>query len=243
MEEVQARITAYWEERSASYDDDPDHVARNETEERAWQADLAELLPPPPADLLDVGTGTGFVALRCAALGYRVVGLDPAPGMIARARVAGAALAQPPRFLVGTADQPPLDPESVDVVASRHLLWTLPDPAGTLAAWWRVLRPSGRLVIIDGLWGAGDGYGTAAPDPATEASDPYLRQYNGAVRAALPLLAAQTLDPVVAQVAAAGFGEISVGRLARVEAALARAGVGQAGVLDTRYALTATKGR
>ena len=41
-----------------------------------------------------------------------------------------------------------------DAVVERHLLWTLPDPAAALAAW-RQAAPAGRLVVIEGSWGAG----------------------------------------------------------------------------------------
>jgi len=34
----------------------------------------------------------------------------------------------------------------------RHLAWTLPDPACAAAEWLRVLRPGGRLLVVDGDW-------------------------------------------------------------------------------------------
>ena len=39
---------------------------------------------------------------------------------------------------------------SFDLVISRHVLWTLPHPEAALDEWLRVLRPGGRLAIIDG---------------------------------------------------------------------------------------------
>ncbi|NWF79404.1 MAG: methyltransferase domain-containing protein [Chloroflexi bacterium] len=44
---------------------------------------------------------------------------------------------------------------SVDVVISRHLLWTLSDPPRALSSWQDLLRPGGLLLVIDGLWWAG----------------------------------------------------------------------------------------
>lgn len=115
----------------------------------AWRA----ILPAPPANALDLGTGTGFLALLLAELGHDVLGVDIAEGMIAIARQQAATLPRPPRFVVGNAGTPPVPPAGVEIVVSRQLLWTLPDPPGALRNWHRALRPGGRSVVIDGLWG------------------------------------------------------------------------------------------
>jgi len=52
----------------------------------------------------------------------------------------------------GDAEALPFRSSCFDVVASRHLLWTLPDPGKALAEWMRVLRPGGRILAIDGNW-------------------------------------------------------------------------------------------
>ena len=44
---------------------------------------------------------------------------------------------------------------SVDAVLARHLLWTLPDPLAALARWVRLVRPGGRLVLVEGRWWPG----------------------------------------------------------------------------------------
>lgn len=38
------------------------------------------------------------------------------------------------------------------MILSRHLLWTLPDPETALSRWIGLLRPGGRLVLIEGRW-------------------------------------------------------------------------------------------
>ena len=37
------------------------------------------------------------------------------------------------------------------------MLWALPDPAGALARWTRLLRPGGRLLLVEGDWSTGAG--------------------------------------------------------------------------------------
>jgi ubiquinone/menaquinone biosynthesis C-methylase UbiE len=53
------------------------------------------------------------------------------------------------RFEQGDVEQLPFAAGSFDLVASRHLLWTLPHPEAAIDEWIRVLRPGGRLVVID----------------------------------------------------------------------------------------------
>jgi len=53
---------------------------------------------------------------------------------------------------IGDVQSLPFQSSSFDLVTSRHLLWTLPDPARAIAEWMRVLRPGGRIIAIDGNW-------------------------------------------------------------------------------------------
>lgn len=35
---------------------------------------------------------------------------------------------------------------------ARHLIWTLPDPEEAVRAWLRVLKPGGRIALVEGSW-------------------------------------------------------------------------------------------
>ena len=61
----------------------------------------------------------------------------------------------------GDASEPPFSPASFDVVLARHVLWALPDPASALVHWVALLRPQGRLVLIEGRWLTGAGLAAA----------------------------------------------------------------------------------
>jgi SAM-dependent methyltransferase len=108
----------------------------------------ADLRPGQP--ILDLGTGTGSVALRCAprvAPDGHVLGVDISPEMLAlaRARACTAALANV-SFADGRAEAIPTDGSSQDtVLASLSLIYVLDRTAaaGEIA---RVLKPGGRLV-------------------------------------------------------------------------------------------------
>ena len=44
---------------------------------------------------------------------------------------------------------------------ARHVVWALPDPDAALARWVRLLRPDGRLVLVEGRWSTGAGLTSA----------------------------------------------------------------------------------
>ncbi len=114
----------------------------------------------PGEQVLDVGCGTGTLALEVArrvgraGRAGRVVGIDPSPAQIARAR-AKAARRRPPSvpiaFEIGVIEQLPFPAQTFDVVLSTLMMHHLPNPLKRqgLAEIARVLKPGGRLVIAD----------------------------------------------------------------------------------------------
>ncbi|MEV7126984.1 class I SAM-dependent methyltransferase [Streptomyces sp. NPDC093260] len=140
-----------WDAQAAVFDDEPDHGLRDPLVRAAWADRLRGWLPAPPADVLDLGCGTGSLSLLAAEQGHRVTGVDLSEAMIERARVKLAG--HDAVFLPGDAARPPVGERRFDVVLVRHVLWALPDPTGALAHWRSLLRASGRLVLVEGVWG------------------------------------------------------------------------------------------
>ena len=149
MSESEANVD--WDAEARTFDEEADHGLRDPEIRRAWADRLRGWLPAGAADVLDLGCGTGTLSLLAAEQGHRVTGVDLSPAMIdlARAKLAGRDAA----FLVGDAATPPVGEQRYDVVLVRHVLWTLPDPARVLRHWRGLLRPDGRLVLIEGRWG------------------------------------------------------------------------------------------
>ncbi|MEV6950987.1 class I SAM-dependent methyltransferase [Streptomyces sp. NPDC051183] len=147
-----AAIAAYWDAAAPDFDAEPDHGLRAADTRAAWADLLAGWLPYDPADVLDVGCGTGSLSELIAGAGHRVTGVDLAPRMVEAARAKLAAAGLPGRFLVGDAAAPPTGEEEFDVLLCRHLVWTLPDPTAALNQWVSRTRPGGLLVLVEGRW-------------------------------------------------------------------------------------------
>ncbi len=92
---------------------------------------------------LDVGTGTGHFAFDLAAQGLTVVGVDLSAPMLAVARAKGSDA----HLLQSNAAALPLATASFDLVLSVTALEFVADPEQAVDEMWRVVRPSGRLVV------------------------------------------------------------------------------------------------
>ncbi|MGW4436396.1 class I SAM-dependent methyltransferase [Streptomyces sp. NPDC004596] len=149
-----------WDAQAAAFDDEPDHGLRPPGVRAAWADRLRGWLPGHPADVLDLGCGTGSLSLLAAEQGHRVTGVDSSPAMaaLARAKLAGRDAV----VLQGDAASPPVGERRYDVVLVRHVLWTLPDPERVLRHWRTLLRPGGRFVLVEGVWGTLDPVGIPA---------------------------------------------------------------------------------
>jgi SAM-dependent methyltransferase len=147
----------YWDEHAESFDDAPDHGLRDPQVRRAWAELLTPLLPPAPSRIADVGCGTGSLAVLMASAGHVVLGLDLSAAMVQRASAKARAAHVEADFVVGDAACPPWPEASFDVVLCRHVLWALTDPAAAIDQWFRILRPGGRLLLIEGRWWTGAG--------------------------------------------------------------------------------------
>ncbi|MFI6511007.1 class I SAM-dependent methyltransferase [Streptosporangium sp. NPDC050855] len=159
MPENSASIASFWDAHAASFDEEADHGLRDPGVRAAWAERLRSWMPATSSDVLDLGCGTGSLSLLLAEQGHRPVGVDLAPLMVeqARRKLTEAGFDVP--TMVGDASDPPARAgTSFDVVLSRHLLWTLPDPQEALRRWIGLLRPGGRLVLVEGRWtSAGSG--------------------------------------------------------------------------------------
>jgi ubiquinone/menaquinone biosynthesis C-methylase UbiE len=153
---VKEQVAAHWGRRAPGFDAGFGHSIRTPAERAAWDRifDLV-LTGRGSLDALDAGCGTGFLSFELAARGHRVTGVDFAPAMLAQARRKAAERTVSVRFEEADAEHLPFLGGSFDLAISRHVLWTLPHPEAAIDEWIRVLRPGGRLVVVDGQFDPG----------------------------------------------------------------------------------------
>jgi ubiquinone/menaquinone biosynthesis C-methylase UbiE len=209
---VKQQVAAHWGRRAAHFDADFGHSIRTPAERAAWDRMFALAVGGRDGlAALDIGCGTGFLSLELAARGHWVTGIDFAPQMLALAKEkatgAGAAI----RFEEADAENLPFAPASFDLVITRHVLWTLPHPDAALAEWIRVLRPGGRLAVIDG-------HSLAAPGEEQAASARRSAEY-APIGDQLPFLMGKPREEIESLFRAHGLVEVGSDPLEDVIAA------------------------
>jgi ArsR family transcriptional regulator len=114
----------------------------------AWSRALGLLLPP--LDVADLGCGEGYLTIEAALWARRVTAVDRSAAVLARA---GAMAARRKITNIvwkrGELENLPLADASVDVALLSQALHHVTDPAAALAEARRVLRPAGRVLVLD----------------------------------------------------------------------------------------------
>jgi demethylmenaquinone methyltransferase / 2-methoxy-6-polyprenyl-1,4-benzoquinol methylase len=112
-----------------------------------WRRALVDAVDPQPGQrVLDVACGTGLVTRAVAARGATVLGLDQSEAMLARAR---ARSADGVTFVQGEAERLPFRDGEFDALSFTYLLRYVDDPAATLGELARVVKPGGRIGMLE----------------------------------------------------------------------------------------------
>jgi ubiquinone/menaquinone biosynthesis C-methylase UbiE len=191
-QDIKTAVSRYWSGRAAGFDLGASHNVLTEAQHQAWLDLLREVAGPPPLTVLDVGCGTGFLAMRMAELGHTAVGIDLADEMLAAAQRKAADSGLQVTFRRGDAEAPPHDGAPYDVILERHVIWTLPQPREAVRAWRALLKPGGLLVLIEGIFEMSD-----------RTVYPQLEAY-------LPLFGGRPGDELAALLTAEGFCDTAV---------------------------------
>jgi ubiquinone/menaquinone biosynthesis C-methylase UbiE len=121
IESLKARLKATW--MAGDYDRFSRYM---EQEARVF---YERLEVPAGCELLDVGCGSGQLALLAVRDGVKVTGVDIAPNLVQRAQARAKAEGLNARFMEGDAEALPFDDASFDVVTSLVVAIFAPGPS------------------------------------------------------------------------------------------------------------------
>ena len=135
-------IADTYDERSGNHDNSEWH--------RKTSLKLVEELPPRAGDsVLDIGTGTGTIALHAASLvgtNGKVIGIDLSKGMLAQANEKVSALDLPNlEFILSDAEHLQFPDSSFDRMYCASAFFCILNPLATLRHWFKLLKPEGGL--------------------------------------------------------------------------------------------------
>src|SRR2546426_7110767 len=118
---------------------------------RSWQAFghlLLRILPP--LTVADLGSGEGLLSELLARRCTKVIAVDNSEKMVAfganKAKKNGLKNLE---FRLGDLENPPIEPQSVDLVILSQALHHATSPVAAIAAVHRILRPGGQIMILD----------------------------------------------------------------------------------------------
>ena len=120
---------------------------------------LKQIDDEPPKRVLDIGGGTGVFALRCAEAhtDAEIWALDLSMDMLTKGSHRLGACVERLRFVRGDSEHLPFDDNTFDVITCANSFHHYPNQETAVREMYRVLRPGGRLMIVDGYrdgwWG------------------------------------------------------------------------------------------
>jgi ubiquinone/menaquinone biosynthesis C-methylase UbiE len=151
---IRDEIRDYWSERAGTFDQSVGHEIFSYAERRGWQRLIRKHLGEGQGRrALDLACGTAVISHLLHDLGFSVTGLDWSDTMLALARAKAETRKADIRFITGDAENTLEQPGTYDVITNRHLVWTLVDPPAAFREWFSLLKPGGKVLIVDGNMG------------------------------------------------------------------------------------------
>lgn len=99
--------------------------------------------------VLEIGVGSGLNLPLYPARACEIVGLEPAPRLLAMSRRLANRSSLPVKFIEGSAEAIPLEDRSIDTVVTTWTLCTIPAVIEALEEMRRVLSPNGQLLFVE----------------------------------------------------------------------------------------------
>ncbi len=145
-EEKKKEVYGIWNAWAPNYDDyHKDELAAENLD--LWRSVLKRVVAAPAGSMvLDIGTGTGFLSVMAAELGYDSYGIDLSEQMLDYAKKHSEERKAPVTLIRGDGDRLPFGDGIFAAVMNSRVLWTCVDPVASLREWMRVAAPGARIV-------------------------------------------------------------------------------------------------
>lgn len=143
-------IKSYWNKRAEGYSiSNRESLESNDKEE--YEKFLRKYIPKnKKCKTIDMGCGPGFLAILLADMGYESFAFDCTENMLAKAEENARDLGVKIHTIQGDAQNPDIEDNSFDLLVSRNVIWNLENPEKAYKEWIRILKPGGRIIILDG---------------------------------------------------------------------------------------------
>ena len=106
-----------------------------------------------PSDVVvDFGCGAGFFTVPLSRVAARIIAIDVSSQMLEKAALYAKKSDAAVEFVRSSGAEIRLDDESVDVVFLNHVFHEIADKPRALSEFLRIIRPSGRLAIVENSW-------------------------------------------------------------------------------------------
>ncbi len=149
---IKELVAKHWNRRARLYDSTGHHDIHSAEQEEIWLKLIKAISGDKKLNVLDVGCGTGFLSLLFAKEGHKVTGVDIATNMLEKGKQKAKERGYIIDFHIEDAESLSFKDDSFDLVVNRFLISNISNPNKALIEWKRVLKPDGKLAIIEGEW-------------------------------------------------------------------------------------------
>lgn len=149
MIQLETRVQNYWNMRAHNFAIVRENELNDPISDR-WLSELKKYFSDEKKlNILDVGTGSGYFAILQAKQGHNVIGVDLTENMLKEASETAKEHCVSVKFIQMDAQNLEFENDTFDIVLTRNLTWTLPNPEQAYAEWFRVLKPGGLFLNFD----------------------------------------------------------------------------------------------
>ncbi|AOT71617.1 class I SAM-dependent methyltransferase [Geosporobacter ferrireducens] len=149
---IEKQIEKYWDERSQGYSTSIQEQM-NSPKKEVWKSLIKKYAGEgDKIKAMDVGAGPGFFSILMGELDYGVTTVDVSEDMLKEAKKSMEYAGFQGNFVKGEAHQIDFPDQSVDLIVSRNVVWTLTKPEETYKEWRRLLKPGGKILVFDSNW-------------------------------------------------------------------------------------------